>query len=325
MTIKQNLVPSAKYSLKCPHAMTPVGLCVHNTANDASAKNEINYMVTNDNQTSFHFAVDDIEVWQGLPLDRNGWHAGDGASGAGNRKHIGIEICYSKSGGDRFNKAEDRAVDLIVYLLKDRKWGIEQVKKHQDFSGKYCPHRTLDLGWDRFINKIKNKLGVTMATMYKGLDLTNQESMKVAVDVWDEVINKKLYVKLSDIQERFGVPDLDGLATKLSGKDSRITDLTNQLGTAQAEVTNKLEIIKQKDATIANLNLDNQTLIERLEQSAENCVQLGKDKGNLAIEVEQLKIQVETLKAAQTEGSISLTLADLFKLIWNQKITIKKG
>ena len=194
--------------------------------------------------------------------------------------------------------------------------------------GYYRLPRNRDNGYNGFINQeglYGPNGGNNMAVMYKGLDLTNQESMKVAVDVWDDVINKKLYVKLSDIQDRFGVPDLDGLATKLSGKDSRITDLTNQLGTAQAEVTNKLEIIKQKDATIANLNLDNQTLIERLEQSAENCVQLGKDKGNLAIEVEQLKIQVETLKAAQTEGSISLTLADLFKLIWNQKITIKKG
>lgn len=32
--------------------------------------------------------------------------------------------------------------------------------KHQDFSGKYCPHRTLDLGWERFLNKIRTYLGV---------------------------------------------------------------------------------------------------------------------------------------------------------------------
>ena len=186
--------------------------------------------------------------------------------------------------------------------------------------------QTLKTWWENptdFLSNLDN--GGNMAVVYKGLDLTNQESMKVAVDVWDEVINKKIYVKLSDIQDRFGVPDLDGLATKLSGKDSRITDLTNQLGTAQAEVTNKDEIIKQKDATIANLNLDNQTLIERLEVAAENCIQLGKDKGNLAIEVEQLKIQVETLKSAQTQGEVTLTLKELFLLLWNQKITIKKG
>jgi len=171
--IKQNLVPSSKYSIKCPHSMTPIGICVHNTANDASAKNEISYMVSNNLQTSFHFAVDDIEIWQGLPLDRNGWHAGDG-NGDGNRKHIGIEICYSKSGGERFTKAEDRSAGLIANLLKERGWGIDRVKKHQDFSGKYCPHRTLDMGWARFINIIKSKMESPMNELLAYLGVLNE-------------------------------------------------------------------------------------------------------------------------------------------------------
>ena len=36
--------------------------------------------------------------------------------------------------------------------------GIDRVTKHQDYCGKYCPHRTLDMGWNRFINMIKAKL-----------------------------------------------------------------------------------------------------------------------------------------------------------------------
>lgn len=162
MQIIQNLVSENKYPLKCPHAMSPIGICVHNTANDASAKNEISYMVGNNNQTSFHFAVDDIGAVQGLPTNRNGWHAGDGANGDGNRKHIGIEICYSKSGGEKFTKSEQNAAELIAQLLKERGWGIDRVKKHQDFSGKYCPHRTLDLGWGRFLNIVKSKMGGSM-------------------------------------------------------------------------------------------------------------------------------------------------------------------
>ncbi len=202
MIIKQNLVSADKYQLKCPNAMSPIGICVHNTANDASAKNEITYMVNNANQTSFHIAVDDTEAWQGLPLDRNGWHAGDG-NGEGNRKHIGIEICYSKSGGEKFDKAEDNAAELIAQLLKERNWGVERVKKHQDFSGKHCPHRTLDLGWDRFINKIKSKLGGSMADMYKlpsgnEVDLSNRDSNIVLAKTWDEVVHLKLWVKKSD-------------------------------------------------------------------------------------------------------------------------------
>ena len=42
--------------------------------------------------------------------------------------------------------------------MKQYNWGIDKVTKHQDYSGKYCPHRTLDLGWERFLNLIKTYL-----------------------------------------------------------------------------------------------------------------------------------------------------------------------
>jgi N-acetylmuramoyl-L-alanine amidase CwlA len=157
MKIVKQIVPENKYAIKCPYEMTPTRIVVHNTANDASARNEISYMTKNDYETSFHYAVDDIEVVQGIEEDRNAWHASDG-NGKGNREGIAIEICYSKSGGDRFIKAEQNAVELIVQLLKERGWGVDRVKKHQDWSGKYCPHRTLDLGWNRFIKMIECKL-----------------------------------------------------------------------------------------------------------------------------------------------------------------------
>lgn len=151
----QSLIDSSKYGVKCPYSMSPKGICVHNTANDASAKNEISYMKSNNNEVSFHIAIDDVEAIQAIPFNRNAWAAGDGGSGNGNRNYIHIEICYSKSGGTRFNQAEDRAAKEIAALLKQFGWTIDNVKKHQDFSGKYCPHRTLDLGWQRFLNKIK--------------------------------------------------------------------------------------------------------------------------------------------------------------------------
>ncbi len=163
LTIKQNLVSKDKYSIKCPYTMTAEFLVVHNTANDASAENEVKYMISNDNQVSFHYAVDDKEAVQGLPLNRNAWAAGDGANGPGNRKGIHIEICYSKSGGIKFQNAEKNAAKLLAQLLHERKWGVEKVKKHQDFSGKYCPHRTLDIGWASFVNLVKGELKALQA------------------------------------------------------------------------------------------------------------------------------------------------------------------
>ena len=154
--IKQ-IVPKEKYSIKCPYTMKPTRIVVHNTYNDASARNEIAYMTRNNNEVSFHYAVDDIEAVQGIEENKNSWNAGDG-HGKGNREGIAIEICYSKSGGDRFIKAEQNAVELIVDILKRYGWGIDKVTKHQDYSGKYCPHRTLDMGWNRFIDMIKDKM-----------------------------------------------------------------------------------------------------------------------------------------------------------------------
>ena len=154
MQITKMLVPESKYDIKCPYEMTPEFIVVHNTANDASAMAEISYMIGNNNKTSFHCAVDNTQIVQAIPFNRNSWNAGDGKNGEGNRKGISIEICYSKSGGERFDDAEKLAAEYIAYLLKQYNWGIDRVHKHQDFANKNCPHRTLEEGWQNFLNLI---------------------------------------------------------------------------------------------------------------------------------------------------------------------------
>ncbi|QTU91779.1 peptidoglycan-binding protein [Bacillus velezensis] len=150
IAVKKRIVESEKYALKCPNPMTPEYITIHNTANDASAANEISYMTGNSESTSYHFAVDDKEVIQGIPLNRNAWHSGDGTNGTGNRKSIAVEICYSKSGGARYRAAEALAIKFVAQLLKERGWGVDKIRKHQDWNGKYCPHRILSEGrWDQ--------------------------------------------------------------------------------------------------------------------------------------------------------------------------------
>lgn len=158
MTVKMKLCPKERYNIKCPYGREPDRIVVHNTGNDAPAINEITYMINRDEEVSFHFAVDDIEAVQGLPLDRNAWASGDGL-GPGNMGGIHIEICYSKSGGERFDRAENNAAELIAKLLRERGWGLDRVTKHQDYDRKNCPHRTLALGWERFLEMVKKYLG----------------------------------------------------------------------------------------------------------------------------------------------------------------------
>lgn len=190
MKVRQMLVDPSKYSIKCPYSMTPTRIVVHNTANDASANKEISYMRNNNNEVSFHFAIDDKEVVQGIPLNRNAWHAGDG-HGKGNMQGIAIEICYSKSGGDRFIKAEQNAAKFIAQLLKERGWGIDKVTKHQDYSGKYCPHRTLDMGWERFLNMIRAELGQTQVDVPTSSKEPNYTG-KITYQSYDNVKKKWL-------------------------------------------------------------------------------------------------------------------------------------
>ena len=152
--IRENLVPKDKYAIKCPYTRTPTRVVIHNTANDAPAANEISYMRYNDLEISFHYAVDDVNIVQGIPESRNAWASGDG-HGKGNMEGIHIEICYSKSGGKKFDKAEQNAAEFTASLLKKYGWGIDKVTKHRDYDGKYCPHRTLDRGWQRFLSMVK--------------------------------------------------------------------------------------------------------------------------------------------------------------------------
>ena len=157
-TFRQNMVSSSKYSIKCPYSMDAKYITIHNTSNSASADAEIRYMISNNNQTSFHVCVDEREVIQAIPFNRNAWHAGDGANGNGNRKSIGIEIARSTGDANLFAQAEQNCAKYVAKLLKERGWGIDRVKRHKDWSGKNCPHKTMEKGWQRFLNMIQAEL-----------------------------------------------------------------------------------------------------------------------------------------------------------------------
>ena len=170
---KENLVSSSKYSIKCPYPMKPRYVVCHNTANDASATNEVSYMIRNNNSVSYHLAVDDTYVIQGIPFNRNAWHAGDGSSGLGNRYGIAVEICYSKSGGPKYTAAEENAVYVMARLLYQYDLGIDALKQHADFSAKNCPHRIRDEGrW----NSVKSRVATVLNAIKNGQCSANLSS-----------------------------------------------------------------------------------------------------------------------------------------------------
>lgn len=172
--IINDYIPQSLYKLKAPYPMTPEFITIHNTYNDASALNEITYMTSNVTVVGYHLAIDDKHVIQAIPFSRNAFHAGDGGHGDGNRKSIGIEICYSKSGGPKYVAAEANTIEYVARLLKQFGWGIERVKWHRDWSGKKCPHRIIDEGRtqsvkDRIAKRLKelNALKKEETRMFK--------------------------------------------------------------------------------------------------------------------------------------------------------------
>nr|WP_273381299.1 N-acetylmuramoyl-L-alanine amidase [Symbiobacterium thermophilum] len=147
--------------------MVPKWISVHDTGNPARGANAAmhgRYLRSQeaiDREVMWHFTVDDREIRQHLPLDRNGWHAGDGWDGPGNRQSIAIEICEN-SDGDRA-AAEANAAMLVAHLVRTVPSLLpfpECVVQHNRWSGKNCPRvlRGRPDGWEGFIAMVRQYL-----------------------------------------------------------------------------------------------------------------------------------------------------------------------
>ncbi|MEC0288678.1 N-acetylmuramoyl-L-alanine amidase, partial [Bacillus subtilis] len=148
VNIIQDFIPKGNKN-RPAYPMNPHYITVHNTSNTAKgadAASHARYVKNPETATSWHFTVDDKEIYQHLPLNENGWHAGDG-NGTGNRKSIGIEICENSDGD--FEKAVSNAQWLIKKLMKEQGISFANVVPHKHWSGKECPRKLLNR-WDSF-------------------------------------------------------------------------------------------------------------------------------------------------------------------------------
>ncbi|MGI5927582.1 MAG: N-acetylmuramoyl-L-alanine amidase family protein [Thermacetogeniaceae bacterium] len=142
-------------------SMVPQYITIHSTGNPSStARNERGWLTnpSNTRTASWHICVDEKEAVEAIPLNEVAWHAGDGGSGTGNRKSIGIEICES---GDR-QRTLQNAVKLVAKLLKERGWGVDRLRRHYDWSKKICPRIFYDGGkwttWEQFRQAVQKEL-----------------------------------------------------------------------------------------------------------------------------------------------------------------------
>ena len=115
-------------------------ITIHNTGNiGAPAKNNHNYMKNcnkhGERIASWHFTVDDKEIYQAAPANMRCYHAG---TSRGNNTSIGIEICMFND-KERQRKAYMNAIELVKILMKYYNLSADKVRQHYDWSKKDCP------------------------------------------------------------------------------------------------------------------------------------------------------------------------------------------
>ncbi|WP_461369097.1 peptidoglycan recognition protein family protein [Candidatus Darwinibacter acetoxidans] len=167
--IKVDLIKKAK---RPGYAMKPEYITIHQTGNaakGADAEMHNRYVHSVAPNPSWHYTVDGGTsdgkkapvIYQHLPLTENGWHAGDGTNGPGNRKSIAIEICVNRDGN--LAKAEANAAWLAAKLIKEvgsLKPFPACMKQHYDWSKKNCPAqiRGRKNGWAGFLAAVESHL-----------------------------------------------------------------------------------------------------------------------------------------------------------------------
>lgn len=304
MALIQRLISSNRYPYKSAYTMNPIGICIHNTDNDAPAKNEVSYMERNDNKVSFHVAIDDKEAIQCIPFNRTAFAAGDG-SGDGNRKHIHIEICYSLSGGPKFEAAEKRAAKEVAALLKKYGWGISKIKRHKDFSNKNCPQRTMKMGWKRFLDMVSAEL--------KGTSTQVESSTSVKYRVVVNSYTDKSYA--------------EAMRTKLkvAGIDSFLDAFTKDNVLYYRVITDSFNVKENAEKRVAELKakgFESFIAIYNMEIKVGSKVKVKSSATNYATgQSIPSFVKEKTYTVTQTSGSKSL-LSDIVSWVKNDDLTL---
>ena len=161
--------------------ITPTSITIHMTGNvGASAKNNHNYMKNiNKNGSriaSWHFTVDDKEIYQAQSTNYKCYHAG---CTSGNNTSIGIEIAMFND-KERQLQAYKNAIELVKILMAYHKFDTSKVKRHYDWTKKHCPAWLQEGKWGYTWSWFKKQL--TAKTETKKEETFKSYVVKILVD-----------------------------------------------------------------------------------------------------------------------------------------------
>lgn len=111
-----------------------------------------------DEPRSWHYTVDDHQIYHHLPDDEAAYHASDKLTPhGGNLNGIGIEMCVNE-GGD-YEQTLENTVQLTAKLMIEYGLKIRDVQTHQHFSSwdKPCPAKLLESDrWEEFLDRVED-------------------------------------------------------------------------------------------------------------------------------------------------------------------------
>ena len=139
----------------------PTSITIHQTGNiDTTAKANHNYMKninkSGERIASWHFTVDDLNIYQAVDTTKKAYHAG---CTSGNNTSIGIEICMFTDKNKQI-KAYKNAIKLVKILMSSHGLNINKVKRHYDWTKKHCPAWLIEGKYGYDWNKFKAQLEV---------------------------------------------------------------------------------------------------------------------------------------------------------------------
>ncbi|MBL1226615.1 peptidoglycan recognition protein [Enterococcus sp. BWR-S5] len=127
---------------------TPSGVVIHNTADNATAKQHMNRLagmsVAQLAAGFAHYFIDETTVVRTEDTFNCAWHT---ANANGNTNFVGYEVCRSTGDEATFLQAEQNtfkqiAEDMLFWGMKPSR---ATVMLHKEFSATACPHRSWEL------------------------------------------------------------------------------------------------------------------------------------------------------------------------------------
>jgi len=134
---RQVLLPPSQKNQRPGIRMTPKKFIQHETDNTnpgMGAAAHLRFLQNgarddngNPQQLGFHFAVDDVEVIQMIPLNEATWHGGDGGQGLCNLQTVACELCVEDN---NVNKVQARKNAEEVAAAVMTAMGIHEIEQH---------------------------------------------------------------------------------------------------------------------------------------------------------------------------------------------------